>query len=158
MIQDTAKPTAVPATGYTHLEAPHIQDERIDKENYQHQVGNVLYAMIQTRPDIAFTTGRLSQFMSDPAKQHATGMKHLLRYIRSTAALRLRYGPGQPHVLGFADSDYAADKTDRKSILGYIFTLAGGAVSWRSRKQRSVATSTTEAEYMAQSSCVKHAL
>ena len=56
------------------------------------------------------------------------------------------------------DADYAADKSDRKSTSGYIFTLGGGAVSWASKKQRSVSTSTTEAEYLALSMCSKHAV
>jgi hypothetical protein len=96
--------------------------------------------------------------MSDPAVFHTRAVKHLLRYIRSTAALRLRYGPGQDKIIGYSDADYAADKTDRKSTLGYIFTFAGGAISWRSTKQRSVATLTTEAEYIALSICAKYAL
>jgi hypothetical protein len=73
--------------------------------------------------------------------------------------MKIRYTAGpQPATLGFADADYAADKADRKSTLGYVFTLAGGAISWRSTKQRSVATSTTEAEYIAMSSAAKQAL
>jgi hypothetical protein len=73
--------------------------------------------------------------------------------------MKIRYAAGpKPATLGFADADYAADKADRKSTLGYVFTLAEGAISWRSTKQRSIATSTTEAEYIAISSAAKQAL
>ncbi len=102
--------------------------------------------------------GKLSQYISDPANFHRKAVKHLIRYLRSSAALRLRYGPGQDAIIGYSDADYAADRSDRKSTLGYVFTFAGGAISWRSTKQRSVATSTTEAEYVAISTSAKHAL
>lgn len=158
MLQEIAKPTAIPINGYDALCTPTEEDRRADKAQYQYLIGSILYAMIQTRPDIAFATGKLSQYMSDPAVFHHKAVKHLLRYIRSTAALRLRYGPGQDKITGYSDADYAADKSDRKSTLGYVFTFAGGAISWRSTKQRSVATSTTEAEYVALSTCAKQAL
>ena len=66
------------------------------------------------------------------------------------------YSPsGSQAMLGYSDSDYASDKQDRKSILGRVYMLGGGPVSWASQKQKSVATSTTEAEYMAMSMCAK---
>lgn len=62
---------------------------------------------------------------------------------------------GNTTLEGYSDSDYAMDKTDRTSILGYVFMLGGAPVSWMSKKQKSVATSTMEAEYMAMSACAK---
>lgn len=114
--------------------------------------------MANTRPDIAFATNKLAQFMSDPAQYHLTAVKHLLRYLRSTKSTAIRYGPEDPNLRGYSDADYGSDKADRKSTIGNVFMLAGGAVSWLSRKQRSVATSTTEAEYIAMSTCSKHAV
>ena len=72
--------------------------------------------------------------------------------------MQIRYGPGNPSLIGYSDADYGGDKSDRKSTTGNAFLLAGGAVSWLSRKQRSVSTSTTEAEYIAMSTCAKQAI
>ena len=111
--------------------------------------------MTTIRPDIAFAVNKLAQYMSDPAKFHQTAVKHLLRYLRSTKDMQIRYGPETPNLVGYSDADYGGDKSDRKSQSGNIFLLGGGAVSWHSRKQRSVSTSTTEAEYIAMSACAK---
>jgi hypothetical protein len=117
-----------------------------------------MYAMVNSRPDLAFSTSKLAQFMSDPAEYHKSAVKHLLRYMRSTKNRCIRYGPTNPDLLGYSDADYASDKSDRKSTSGNVFLLAGGAVSWLSRKQKSVSTSTTEAEYISMSICAKQAM
>jgi hypothetical protein len=114
--------------------------------------------MINIRPDTAFTTAKLAQFISDPATRHKAAAKHLLRYIRSTKDIRIRYGPKDLNLVGYSDADYASDKADRKSIIGNVFMLAEGAVSWLSRKQRSVVTSMTKAEYISISTYAKQAI
>jgi hypothetical protein len=116
-----------------------------------------MYAMIFTRPDIAFTLGKLSQFMSDPAKHHGHALKSLLRYLKSTVNTKIRYGPGGVHkqFVLYSDSDWASDKVDRKSISGSVTMFYGGPISWSSKKQRSVATSSCEAEYIALATCAK---
>ena len=79
-----------------------------------------------------------------------SAFKKLSRYIRSSQDLGICFSRnGNSTLEGFLDSDYAMDKLDRVSILGNVFFLAGGPVSWSSKKQKSVATSTMEAEYMA---------
>ena len=119
----------------------------------------MIYACILTRPDIAFALGRLSQYLSDPVKHYRQALKNLLRYIRSTINEGLVFGAsGSQTITGFSDSDYTIDSVDRKSILAYVYIFAGGPVSWISRKQKSVATLTTEAEYMALSICAKEGL
>ena len=151
--------TDIPMNGYDSIRPSSPSDERIDVKSYQHAIGKVMYAAVHTRPDIAYATGRLSQFLSDPAKQHGEGLRHLLRYIRSTVDLGLMLGgSGSLKVVGYSDSDYAGDKSDRKCILGYVYMLGGAPIAWRSRKQKSVATSTTEAEYMALSSCAREGM
>ena len=118
--------------------------------------------MIYTRPDIYFIVSRLSQFMSNPNTLHELAMKHLLRYLQGSSKLRLCYQPTrsdkQEYVLVYSDSDYAADKEDRRSISGGTVMLGGGAVSWVSRKQSTIATSSTQAEYMALYRTGKNAL
>ena len=111
--------------------------------------------MTMTRPDIAFSLGRLSSYASDPARRHKQALKKLARYLRSYPDLGLMFRKGGGKLIGYSDSDYAMDKTDRVSILGSIFFLCGSPISWMSKKQKSVATSTMEAEYMAMSACAK---
>ena len=132
------------------------QDDTI-KSRYQQIVRSLMYATIGTRPDLAFTVTHLSQFNSKPSATHLGAAKRVLRYLKGTRTLPLIYPFGAPLVLeGFTDSDHAACRDTRKSVSGYIFQLANCTISWRSRKQRSVATSSTEAEYMALAFSAKH--
>lgn len=150
------KPRAVPISGYDLLRPANSKDERIDIPQYQQIIGSLLYATTHTRPDISFALGKLSQYMSDPAKHHGHALKGLLRYIRSTISQKMQFGPGSEEGLViYSDADWASDKTDRKSTSGNVAMLYNGPVSWGSRKQRSVATSSTESEYMAMSMCAK---
>jgi hypothetical protein len=112
--------------------------------------------MTMTRPDIAFPLGRLSSYVADPSKQHMRALKKLSKYLRSFPDLGLQFSrQGDGNLQGYSDADFASDPTDRVSILGYVFFLCGAPVSWMSKKQKSVATSTMEAEYMAMGACAK---
>jgi hypothetical protein len=111
--------------------------------------------MLVTRLDIAFIVGRLSQFNHDPTETHWTAAKRVLRYLKGTKTAALHYCKDKnKQLVGYADSDYAEDIT-RKSTAGCVFVLAGGAIAWSSRKQSQVASSTTEAEYVAFSEAAK---
>jgi hypothetical protein len=156
MDQEKAYPTKSPMDSYENLMPSGPDDKRCDKLEYGRRVGKWMYLGIQTRPDIAFALGRLSQYLSDPADFHMAALKKLSRYIRSSQRLGITFTKeGERTLMGYSDSDYAMDKTSRISILGNVFFLAGGPVSWMSRKQKSVATSTMEAEYMAMCQCAK---
>lgn len=156
MNTDRVYPTASPLSSYDALRPANINDERADREAYQKGVGHWMYLGILTRPDISFALGRLSQYLADPAKFHMSALKTMSRYIRSSQDLGILYSKrGNKHLEGYSDSDYAMDKIDRVSILGNVFFLAGGPISWSSKKQKSVATSTMQAEYMAMCSCAK---
>lgn len=88
-----------------------------------------MYGAIHTRPDIAFALGRLSQYLNDPAEHHGQALKRLLRYVRSTIDKGIEYRASEsPIIVGYSDSDYAADRLDRKSILGYVYILDGGPI------------------------------
>ena len=166
MAADKHRSTQLPMSGYDALRPAGPEDERIDSHDYAHKIGKLMYAAIHTRPDISFPIGRLSQYLSDPAKHHGQALWTLLRYVRSTIDLGIVYGASGSFnnnessmlLKAFSDSDYAADRLNRKSILGYVYMFAGGPIAWMSRKQKSVATSTTEAEYMALSTCAKEGL
>lgn len=155
--QEAFKPKRVPATGYENLRPATDNDERINVNEYQQAIGSLMYAMIFTRPDIAFILGKLSQFMSDPAKHHGHVLKSLLRYLKSTVKTRIRYGPGGVYdsAVLYSDADWASDKVDRKSTSGSVSMFYNGPFSWSSKKQRSVATSSCESEYIALANCAK---
>ena len=97
--------------------------------------------------------------VKNPTNQHWTAVKRILRYLNGTKELGLLYNSGEmKDCVGYSDADWAGDLDDRKSTSGYIFHTGGAAVSWKSKKQSSVALSTAEAEYMALASAAQEAL
>ncbi|KAH9715183.1 hypothetical protein KPL71_020951 [Citrus sinensis] len=121
-------------------------------------LGSLMFAMICTRPDIAQAVGAVSRYMANPGEKHWIAVKRILRYNRGTSDVALCYGGSEFTVRGYVDSDFAGDLDKRKSTTGYVFTLAGAAVSWVSKLQTVVALSTTEAEYMAATQTCKEAI
>lgn len=101
-----------------------------------------------TRPDIAFSVSMLRRFCSNPEPTHWRLAKRTLRYLKETSNYGITYECGKKNLQGFTDSDWAGDVNDRKSCTGNVIMLAGGPISWKSQKQRSVALSTMEAEYV----------
>lgn len=114
-------------------------------ELYQERVGALLYLSTCTRPDVSFAVGRLSRYVAAPTVQHLAAAKNVLRYLKGTANQALTYGSAGP-LVGYSDADSTADIDTRRSTTGYAFILNGAAVSWVSKRQTSVALSTTEAE------------
>jgi hypothetical protein len=129
MEEDSYKPVKSPINKYDALTRSSENEERTDTRRYQKYIGSIIYAMINIRPDTAFITAKLAQFISDPVTRHKAAAKHLLRYIRSIKDIRIRYGPKDPNLVGYSDADYASDKADRKSIIGNVFMLAERAIS-----------------------------
>jgi transposase InsO family protein len=117
---------------------------------YQQIVGSLMYVMLCTRPDIAFAVGSLARHAANPTAEHMTGAKRVLRYLRGSRDFALTYdGSENRDFVGYSDADWAGDTDTRRSTTGLTVIMAGCAVSWASRLQRTVALSTTEAEYMA---------
>jgi len=115
-----------------------------------------MYAMVYTRPDITFTLGKLSQYMKDPADFYIEAVKNLMRYIRSTITYRMKYSKGvNPTLSLYSDADWAGQLVDRKSTSGSVGMLCNRVITWSSKVQRSVATSSTESEYLVMSMTAK---
>lgn len=109
-----------------------------------------------SRPDLAFAVGLASRHLEDPSKEDVEGVKRVLRYLRGTAEYSLKFSAeAKLDIVGYCDSDYAGDLEERKSTSGCVFMVGGSVVSWRSERQSVVATSTTEAEYIAAAEAVK---
>jgi transposase InsO family protein len=140
--------------------SPSNEAERMEMSRvpYASAVGSLMFAMICTRPDIAQAVGAASRYMANPGREHWNTIKRILRYIKGTSDAALCYGGSEFTVRGYVDSDFAGDLEKRKSTTGYVFIIAGGAVSWVSKLQTVVALSTTEAEYMAATQACKEAI
>lgn len=120
-------------------------------------VGSLMYLSNQTRPDLAYAVGKLARRMSAPTEGDWRAAKGVLRYLQGTRDMGIKYGK-EAMLEGWVDSDFAGDTESRKSTTGFVFTLHGGAISWRSRMQRLVATSTATAEYVAAAEATKDSL
>lgn len=134
-----------------------------DQKTYQSLVGSLMYLAVATRPDLGFTIAYLSKYNSKATYRQLQTAKRTLRYLKATINLGLVYvrdqeGLPQDPLTGFSDADFAGDTQDRKSTGGFVFLMAGGAISWRSKKQSMVALSTTESEYIACSEATREAL
>jgi hypothetical protein len=141
------KPVSTPLPPGTKLVKATNEDRLIDPKLYQSIVGSLMYAMVSTRPDIAFAVQQLSQFCNKPTATHYQEAKRCLRYLKGTLTAGLTYyGDDSEYAIGFCDADHGAGE-DRKSIMGYLFLMKGGAISWQAKKQSTVAISSTEAEY-----------
>ena len=112
-------------------------------------VGSLMYAMVCTWLDIGYSVGVVNRFMSNLGKEHWVVVKWILRYQKGTLRVCLWFGSGKRLLECFIDSDMSAYVDTIRSSSGYVMVYAGGAVSWQSRLQKTVALSTTEAEYMA---------
>ena len=119
---------------------------------YREALGSIMWLQVGTRPDLSFAVNVLSRYQSNPGPIHWKMLVHVLAYIKGTVDYKIVYSPGTSDgltVSGFADSDYAGDEDNSRSTDGNVFTMAGGPVSWSSKRQPVVAKSTTEAEYYA---------
>jgi hypothetical protein len=127
-------------------ESPSLEDPG----EYRAIVGSLICVMTGTRPDLCYIVTKLSQKMSKPTRANLDLAKHVLRYLRGTFEQGLTFGKSNvPLKLnGFCDSDWGASVADRRNLTGYYFQLSstGPLISWKSRKQPTVALSTCEAE------------
>ncbi|SCZ93970.1 BZ3501_MvSof-1269-A2-R1_Chr1-3g01134 [Microbotryum saponariae] len=157
----TTRGTTVPMTPGLSLTAiPGQGTERI-RSWYLQAIGSLLYISLGTRPDIAFAVSYLARFANNPGRRHWIAVKHILRYLRATYRDELVYACGETRitgVVGYSDANWGACVDTSVSTMGYVFYIAGSAVSWSSKRQSRVADSTTDAEYLALSHAGKEGI
>lgn len=156
---DDSKTKSIPVS--TAIKFSKDEGEPLDTSKYPYSelLGSLMYLSVCTRPDISFATGSLARYMANPTTVHWQAAKGVLRYLAGTSDLGITFGRnGHLELYGYCDADYAGDIDTRRSTTGYVFTLNGGAISWQSKRQPTVAASTTEAEYMAAAAAVKEGL
>jgi Reverse transcriptase (RNA-dependent DNA polymerase) len=157
--KESSRPMVTPALAGEHLTK--VSEPEVDVKVYQSAVGALMYPMLGTRPDLAFAVGALGRHSATPGAEHQHALDCVFRYLHGTSARRLvfqRASPESTQLTGYVDADWAGDVNDHKSTLGFIFMFGGAAVSWGSKKQTSVALSSTEAEYIAASYAAKEAI
>jgi hypothetical protein len=131
----------------------------VDATHYRRLVGSLRY-LIHTRPDLAFAVGFVSRFMEHPTEEHLQAVKRTLRYVAGTLNFGLCYKrrTGAARLVGYSDSDLAGDIDTRKSTSGTLFFLGNCLICWQSIKQRVVALSSCEAEYVAATTAATQAI
>ncbi|KAF7762621.1 hypothetical protein Agabi119p4_9214 [Agaricus bisporus var. burnettii] len=150
-----AKPRSTPLPAGLTLstdDAPKSLEEMKDMKNipYREALGSLMWLQVATRPDLSYAVNLLSRFASNPGRAHWNAIKHTIAYLKGTLDYGISYhrdGTLQP--FGYVNADYAGDTNTRRSTEGHIFFVAGGPVSWASKRQETVALLTVEAEYMA---------
>ena len=151
-------PATVPMEPRHQLEM--VKSAPPHKFPYREIVGSLMYLMICSRPDLAFSVGRLARHLSAHLPSHHAAALQVLRYLKGTVDRQIVYSrnadPGT--LVGYCDSDHASDIHTRRSTTGYVFCIAGGAISWKSKLQPTVAKDSVEAEYMSLSAAVSEAV
>ncbi|KAJ9539173.1 hypothetical protein OSB04_031906 [Centaurea solstitialis] len=141
-----------------NLLGPDLAGKSVDQKIYRSMIGSLLY-LTATRPDIMFATCFCARFQANPKESHLAAVKRILRYLKGTPEMGLWYPKDSSfELISFTDSDYGGCKLDRKSTSGSCQFLGDKLVSWTSKKQNCVSTSTAEAEYVAAASCCSQVL
>ncbi|KAK4388858.1 Retrovirus-related Pol polyprotein from transposon TNT 1-94 [Sesamum angolense] len=116
---------------------------------YSQIIGSLQYLANGTRPDISFSVSKLARYTSCPDKTHWGALDRVLRYLKGTVSLAIHYGRFPAVLEGYSDASWIAKNSGSNGCSGYVFTLGGGAVSWKSAKQTLITRSTFEAELCA---------
>lgn len=158
---ENANPVSTPMDPKIILE-PNPDGVEGDRSNsYARVIGELIFLANATRPDIAYVVSRLAVYTANPSLQHTTALKHLLRYLKGTKNYGITYSnesntptSNENLFMGYSDAAYA-NADGYKSTSGFVFISGGGAITWRSKKQTTIALSSTEAEYVALSEATR---
>lgn len=142
------------------LDSEALNSNEVFEAPSRNLIGCLMYAMQCTRPDLCTAINFLSRYQNKNNKELWQNLKRVLRYIKGTIKLKLTYSKSLniESLVGYVDADWGGNETDRRSTTGYMFKLFGNLVSWNTKRQNSVAASSTEAEYMALFEAVRETL
>ena len=148
------RPYSLPIDKSTKLsieQCPASEDDKIlmPKVPYAQSIGALNWLALTTRPDISYAVSCCAQFTSNPGQEHWKQVKRIFGYLKKTRNFKLNYNANISETEGYTDADFGRDIDSRRSTSGYVYAIAGGAVSWSSKKQSTTAVSTQEAEYVA---------
>ncbi|KAD5961709.1 hypothetical protein E3N88_13182 [Mikania micrantha] len=129
----------------------------VSQLEYSRVIGSLMYAMISTRPDIAFAVGKLSRYTSNPSSNYWQALNRVLRYLKGTMNYGLNYTRFPSILEGYSDASWITNMEDHSSTSGWVFLLGGGAISWASKKQTCITHSTMESEFVALAATGKEA-
>ncbi|CAI7873190.1 unnamed protein product [Closterium sp. NIES-53] len=151
-------------SGFKCVKGP--EEESVGEEErrrFHTLVGSLMYAAVNTRPDVAFTTGQLARVVQCPNEEQVAGGMRVAKYLGQTPTVGLQYSaaaqrrqkgadgvePGRLFLTAFSDASFASELEDMTSVGGFIYCVGGGPTSWESKKQVDQALSSVESEYMA---------
>ena len=160
----TKRKTVLPATPIVPNETPKISADPSLVRKFQSAVGQLMYVMLATRPDISYPVGILARHASNPSSDHVDALLHLAGYLKNTIDLAIAYRKPKdddrtPGILeAYTDADWAGEEHSGRSTTGFVITKNGSPVCWSSKRQGVVSTSTMELEYIAMFTTVQHAL
>ncbi len=156
---DDCKAIRMPLDPKTKLKKNEDKDDEMVKVPYQQVVGSLMYAILCTRPDLAYPINVVSQHMANPSLEHWIAVKCIFRYLQGTLQFKLCFRGLTPQgLVGYCDADWADDLEDRRSTTRFVFMMGGGTISWSSKRQPTIVLSTTEVEYMASMQATKEAI
>ncbi|KAG5890307.1 hypothetical protein JTB14_032818 [Gonioctena quinquepunctata] len=160
---ENSKAVTIPLdTGY--YKNRHSNDDRFRNEDiYRSAIGALLYLSVNTRPDICVATSILGRNVSDPYTYDWSEVKRIMKYLNLTIDMEIKFGKISSDIdrdilYGYADADWAGDRSGRKSNSGYLFKFMGAMFDWRCKKQTCVALSSTEAEFISLSEASQQAI
>ncbi|KAE9266726.1 hypothetical protein PR003_g32022, partial [Phytophthora rubi] len=162
--QENAKPCLTPlepGVQFTKADEPQTEEDKAKMKSkpYRSLVGSLMYLACGTRPEISVAVAKLSRFLENPGEKHWDAGIKVVRYLLKTKDVGIVYdGLLGTQLEAYSDADWADNRDDRRSVSGMLLMLCGAPVVWRSTFQKTVALSSTEAEYMALSDCVKECI
>ena len=130
-------------------DAPLADDVFATDFQFREKVGCIMYYMVCMRPDVCFAVGLMARYADKVSRVAAAGVTQLLQYLYNTRHHTLVLGGTSAYIKAFCDSDWAGDRSNRRSTGAFVLYLGDGPVEWASRQQRLTAQSTAEAEYIA---------
>jgi len=154
-----SKPVSTPYEAGIRLKKATTQASKEEIKDFQQQIGSLLYLSLKTRPDLAFAISKCSRFMSNPDKSHFKALNRIWQYLNTYPDLGIvLYCNSEIFIKIYCDSDWASNLDDRKSTQGYMSCIGNAPINWSTKLQKTIACSSTEAEYMALKSATQEAI